>query len=419
MEKLNLKKCDSLADVFCAVLGGKTSDIREIKDFIEKSPLKSLIYANDMERILQFDGFFADEVVDAVYALLPVKLRLSPELSWVMTPQAFRKLNAAQVAKPASRYINVSLSAAFEVYAKQYHRKLEQVVKVIQEEKALGKNPLEPFEDKYIPPYQSRTAFLAPQKEAEEKELDAEDKKQQKHAKQREQEYQRRRKELKKTKSTKTAQPETTHKSVQPQPTNKAIKKKVKADTPRKALKDKQEEKSKVVPNKKMTLPEIIDRLEQIKKLRALKTTPEKIRKELKKEANRLQTAKYRLENPDAWKKSYKKMSDLPPEKQAKRRAANNRRNDTFRSIHREELRVYHNNLRAKEKAENPEAVREKDKKHNSSAEAKAAKKRYYEKNTQQVIERAIRHNKIKRFKQKTGPVILGLLQGIINSKIK
>ena len=163
----------------------------------------------------------------------------------------------------------------------------------------------------------------------------------------------------------------------------------------------------------------IIARLRQIKKLCALKTTSKKEREKLKKEANCLKTAKYRLENPGAWKKSYKKMSELPPEKQAERRAANNRRNETFRSIHREELRVYHNNLRAKEKADNPEAVKEKDKKHNSSAEAKAAKKRYYEKNTQQVIERAVRHNKIKRFKQKTGPVILGLLQGILNSKIK
>jgi hypothetical protein len=372
MEKLNLKKCDSLADVFYAVIGGKTDDIREIKEFIDKSPLKNLIYANDVERILQFDGFFADEVVDAIYALLPVKLRLSPELAWIMTPQAFRKLNAAQVAKPASRYVNVSISEAVTVYLQHYKQKIENVVKAVQEEKALGKNPLEPFEDKYVPPSPPRTFFSVPKKSAPKQET--EDKEQDLEAN---------------------------------------------ADISSPQVEKKKEEQPKNVPHKKLTLSEIIDRLEQIKQLRALKTTPEEVRKELKKEANRLQTAKYRLENPDAWKKSYKKMSDLPPEKQAKRRAANNRRNDTFRSIHREELRVYHNNLRAKEKAENPEAVKEKDKKHNSSAEAKAAKKRYYEKNTQQVIERAIRHNKIKRFKQKTGPVILGLLQGIINSKIK
>lgn len=350
MKKLNLEKCESLADVFSAAIGGRPESFKEIKEFMEKSPLNQLVYATDIDRIINYDGFFADEVIDAVYALLPVKLQIAPNRVWIMTPQAFRKLNAQQITKTASHFISISLTQALSMYVLNFENKIKQVINAVKEASEHSKD-IKNENIKSSPSSQKKECPISVEK-------------------------------------------------------NKKVKKRQKF----------------IMSPTDERYPKwakIVARLQEIKELRALKTTPEEERKRLKKEANCLQTAKFRLEHPDAWKKSYKKMSDLSPEKQAKRRVGNNRRNETFREIHREELRVYHNKRREQEKAENPEAVKEKDKKHNSSVEAKAAKKRYYEKNTQQVIERACRYNKIKRFKQKTGPTILSLLQGIINSKIK
>ena len=392
MKELNLEKCESLADVFCALIGGRPDDVDEIKNFMIKSPLRQLIHIADMDRIINYDGFFSDEVVDAIYALLPPKLKIAPNRTWIMTPQAFRKLNAAQLNKPACRFINVSMQKAMHIYMVNYENKIKRVI-----------NAINGIEDE---PEKEEIKAQPVEQSALEK----------KRARNRLNDQKRRRKELKKQKTADSKKTSAASAKKTTLTEEKPVIITVKAEP--------QEVTKKQIPSKirKIKDPQkwakVAARLGQIKKLYA-STTSKKKRKELKKEISRLQAAKYRLENPGAWKKNYKKISELPPEKQAKRRAGNRRRNDTFRDIHREELRVYHNNRRAQEKAENPEAVKEKDKKHNSSAEAKAAKKRYYEKNAKQVIERAVRHNKIKRFKQKTGPVILGLLQGIINSKIK
>ena len=77
MEKFETEKLSDLADVFCSLMGGYPESIREIEEFMKNSPLKELIFASDVEQILKYDGFFSDETVDAVYTLLPVKIKLN------------------------------------------------------------------------------------------------------------------------------------------------------------------------------------------------------------------------------------------------------------------------------------------------------------------------------------------------------
>ena len=133
MKEFEVKKANDLSDVFFAVMGGRPEKIAEIEAFMAHSPLKELFFAADMNRILEYDGFFAEEAVDAVYALLPAEIRLSPTHSWLMTPQEFRQLNAARINRPASRFIDVSLSKAMNVYFNHFKSKISELKKLYQE----------------------------------------------------------------------------------------------------------------------------------------------------------------------------------------------------------------------------------------------------------------------------------------------
>lgn len=133
MKEFEVEKANDLSDVFFAVMGGRPEKIAEIEAFMAHSPLKELFFAADMNRILEYDGFFAEEAVDAVYALLPAEIRLSPTRSWLMTPQEFRQLNAARINRPASRFIDVSLSKAMNVYFNHFKSKISELKKLYQE----------------------------------------------------------------------------------------------------------------------------------------------------------------------------------------------------------------------------------------------------------------------------------------------
>ncbi len=133
MKKFETQKANDLSDVFFAVMGGRPEKIEEIEAFMAHSPLKKLFFTADMNRILEYDGFFADEAVDAVYALLPAKIPLSATHSWLMTPQEFRKLNAARINRPASRFIDISLSKVTEIYFTHFKSKIYELKKLYQE----------------------------------------------------------------------------------------------------------------------------------------------------------------------------------------------------------------------------------------------------------------------------------------------
>lgn len=134
MQKFEAEKISDLSEVFYAMMGGKPDNIREIEAFLDKNPLQELIFSTDMTRILEFDGFFSEEAVDAVYCLLPCKIPLGKGRDWLMTPQAFRKLNSDRVRRPASRFIDIPLSKTNRIFFDNFKEKMVELKKLYQEE---------------------------------------------------------------------------------------------------------------------------------------------------------------------------------------------------------------------------------------------------------------------------------------------
>ena len=140
MKKLNIEKCEDLSDVFCAVMGGRPESIREIEAFIVQSPLKELFFAEDLNIVINYDGFFADETIDAVYAMLPAELTLKDDKKWIMTPQTFHKLNAQKIQRPASKLVNISFPKAFRASTLYLEPKILEVIKLVKEQKQRKEN---------------------------------------------------------------------------------------------------------------------------------------------------------------------------------------------------------------------------------------------------------------------------------------
>lgn len=147
MKKFETQKANDLSDVFFAVMGGRPEKIEEVESFMAHSPLQKLFFTADMNRILEYDGFFAEEAVDAVYALLPVKIPLSETHEWLMTPQEFRRLNAARINRPASRYIDIPLSKTTEIFFTYLKPKICEL-KRLREEAVQNKPNFQPLAEK-------------------------------------------------------------------------------------------------------------------------------------------------------------------------------------------------------------------------------------------------------------------------------
>ena len=366
MQKIKLEKIDDLADVFCAVMGGYPDNIREIEAFMEQSNLNKLIYATDMERIIKYDGFFADETIDAVYALLPVKLPLGNEKSLVLTPQFFRKLNARKVSKPASRLINISFPKAMTIYSIHYGEKVKSVIEAINEIQQkqrlqeLAKSEAEGTEKG--------------RQEAEQKETPQEIRK-----KQEEENLRRKKEELEPAlKELQRRRAEREQKEAQKKKDNKELleKEREKNEKEKRRL-----ERSK--RNKRKQLAEINPQLA------------------VRREKNRLRMQKIRAENPEARKSYYKKYEDLSEEEREERRQANRERNRKYREAHRLELRKSQSDRRLKIKAENPEAIKERDKKNNLQANRKEINQRYYQKHKEELKQKAKENPMTKIYKQR------------------
>ena len=379
MRPFETNKIDNLADVFCAVIGGRPDSIREIDDFIKTSNLKQLLSAPDIEKVIKYDGFFADETIDAVYALLPVKLKLNSHLSMILTPQAFRKLNAATISKPASRLININFQKALSVTIFQFEKKFKEVKEAIEILQQQRKKAEEERKQKELLEQQKKQAELEklPQKTPEQQ-----------------------------------------------------------------AILQKRKEKEKKKSAKQIETLRIIIQLDKKKQeLEERSNTPldELPPKTRKKEKNRRRVAAARakkaqeqasLPTTEQPKKSSRpKLKDLPKEQQDAIRAANRRHNDVYRAINRAEIRARQNAARAKMKIENPEKLKELDHKSNTSEAHKRASNNNYilnkEKKDQQNKNNPNRssinkkYKAKKRFAERTGPTILSLLQGIALAKIK
>ena len=131
MKEFQVEKIEKLEDVFYALMGGAPKDIKEIKEFLAHNKLNELLYSTDIERILEFDGFFAEETVDAIYSLLPAKIPLSGNRKWIMPPQVFRRLNHDKAMKSNSIIITIPFSMANKVYRQNIDGKMSEVIQII------------------------------------------------------------------------------------------------------------------------------------------------------------------------------------------------------------------------------------------------------------------------------------------------
>lgn len=478
MQKLELNKIDDLADIFCAIMGGRPDGVEEIKSFMEKSPLKQLMFASDIDRIIEYDGFFAEEVIDAVYSLLPVKIPLDEHRKLVLTPQAFRKLNAAKVSRPASRIINISFPKATEVYKSHFETKFQRLVEVIHEiqqkkktqmdeqtalritstEKPSTNAPQEAETPKPLPPIvvarlkkvaeekknkktpereTTRNIKYLTKKDIEESSMD--ERLSQRKAKRKiyMDKYRTEKKaEEEKKKAELTPEElaliekEKKRQRKQKRELNKALKEQEKRREQRELLKQQQkEENERLIAEEQQRNEEEKKRKEKkqnAKKKRLEKTNPKLAEK---REKNRLRMQKRRAENPEARKSYYVKYDDLPEEEREKKRQANRERNRRYREAHRLEIRKSHNERRARLKAENPELLKEMDRANNKKANRKETCHNYYQ-NHKEEVNRRTRENPMRkiynqRYKEKkqrlaqTGPVISSLLVGILNAKLR
>lgn len=416
MKPFAVEKLEDLADVFCAVIGGRPDNIREIEEYMLNSRLRWLFAAADMERILKYDGFFADETADAVYAILPTKLKLNPNKTIVLTPQAFQKLNRAKINKPASRIINISFPKAMEIYDEHFNDKISKIISAINDvnqKKSQPKAEKTPPQESVAPSVMPETPKTAPIKNKPEvkSKTETEVKTPEEKIQETQTERMRLEEECRKLKAEKKKLSEEY--------------KRVRAE--RKRLEDERQkvdsEKTKLAEARKEIAAEKARLAEERKKLEA-----EEKELEEKREKKRLYMRKRRAEHPKARKSYYKPLNTLPPEEQERLRAANKSRNAVYREKNREKLRLSHNERRAKLKAENPELLKSMDKMHNENSNRKEIGQRYYQKHKEEIKQKSQANPMVKVYKkryetkkrlEKTGPVLASLLQGLIAAKSK
>lgn len=162
------------------------------------------------------------------------------------------------------------------------------------------------------------------------------------------------------------------------------------------------------------------------KKKKYEKTHTALTKEELKREQNRLRMRKRRIDHPLERKSYYKKFATLTPDEQEKKRADNNRRNALYRAKNRERLRQKANARRANLKAENPELLKELDRKNNTRANRSEIGRRYYQKHKDEITMKAERNPMVKVYKkryqikkrlQKTGPILASLVAALAVTK--
>ena len=129
------EKIESITDIFHALMGGKPDDLSEIKAFLQNNELAQLLSATDIDNIFRFDGYFAEEIVDAVYTLLPITIPLKGDKQQILFPQTFRRLNQQKADMPHSRIIDVDFGKALRIFSFNYNTKIMTLVRMQREQK--------------------------------------------------------------------------------------------------------------------------------------------------------------------------------------------------------------------------------------------------------------------------------------------
>lgn len=124
MQEFVKNKIDTLADLFCAWMGGIPDNDNEIKEFLQKNEeLAELINHRDIEHIVHFHASFPPETVRAVYSLIPVKIPLANGKELVIFEKKFMAMNEAESRRLNSRTVNVDMSRAYKFFMTKYPSK--------------------------------------------------------------------------------------------------------------------------------------------------------------------------------------------------------------------------------------------------------------------------------------------------------
>lgn len=145
-------------------------------------------------------------------------------------------------------------------------------------------------------------------------------------------------------------------------------------------------------------------------------------------EKARQRMQRLRAENPEKAKADSKKYwEQMPKDKKDFYRIASRGRSKKYLEANKEEIYSKRNEKRRKLKEENPELLKEIDKRHNQMGNRKEVSHNYYLKNKEIIAQKAKENPKTKeykrryklkqRFRKSTGKTILGLLQAIADSK--
>lgn len=145
-------------------------------------------------------------------------------------------------------------------------------------------------------------------------------------------------------------------------------------------------------------------------------------------EKSRLRMRRMRSENPEPSRAAAREYwRRLSPEQKALIRIESRERNCKYREENREAIRQRAQERRQRLKEVNPELLRELDRRHNQNADRAESCRKYYQKNKEIIAQKARENPKVKEYKRKyklkkrfqnlTGKTILGLLQGIADSK--
>ena len=429
MKKFETEKITDLSEIFFALMGGCPEDIREIENFMKTSPLNQLMFASDIERIIKYDGFFPDETVDAVYSLLPIEIPLNAGKNEVLTVQAFRKINAARVALPASRVIDISFPKAISVYTRNYPDKNKKLVRILCNIKDQREENLlyptnsslnsEVKNEKQTPiktkrPYRSarKTRYGSRYKKGEMPQFVVKQMQKVKEEKERQQKEQE--KEIKNELKRLKAEKEKEEKLKKQEASKIYIQKKNRRQ--QKQILREREQQQQFRQEEQVKVWQEIARLDNKKQeLEKRKNTPfEQLSVEdQEKEKQRRRMAELRKWRPR--KDTRIKIEDLTPEEQEIVREANRRRNAVYRERHREEIRASRNAARARLKQDNPELLKEMDRKNNAKpARKKAARNYYLTHNAPGIV---INSNNKKNNSDVTDSTLFALQQELLNTK--
>lgn len=135
MKEFKIDKIEKLEDVFYAVLGGEPDNSAEMWEFLKNNKLGKLLYDTDIDRILHHDGYFTEETVDAVYAVLPLAIPLSEGRRYLMNSRTFRRLNQEKAELRNSTLVDISVSKALDVYQNYFNQKRGMIIELLYEHK--------------------------------------------------------------------------------------------------------------------------------------------------------------------------------------------------------------------------------------------------------------------------------------------